>query len=93
LKHSVIFYFNILKLGTKSFFIINTYFYKNISFFSKLKNISTSSKLITINYRALKLLNIFIQNSVLLLSTNKGIKNMKSCLQSKSGGVLLTLII
>lgn len=72
--------------------MFSVFFYKNVSFFYKVKQISTSSKKFYISLKALKVLNTNLKASILLISTSKGLLTHKQALMYKTGGILMFLI-
>ena len=69
------------------------FFYKNNPFFSKIKLISTSSKVFSINIKTLKLLKNTFRSSLVILSTPYGLLSHKEALKLNTGGKLLYIII
>jgi len=82
-----------LSFSKKLHIIFSVFFYKNTVFFKNIKLLSTVSKKHYITYRGLKLLNFYIKNSVIIISTSQGLLTHKTALKNKIGGLLLILII
>jgi len=92
-----------LKIGLiNSFFIIkkknfyyikySMFFYKNTTFFKKIKQLSSQSRKFTISYKALLVINRCIKSSIFILETSYGILTHKEALKKHTGGFLLFYI-
>ena len=72
--------------------LLTIFFYKQTPFFKSCKLISTSAKSFFITLKALQLLKNNLEQSILILSTSKGIITHKKALQLNIGGLLLYII-
>lgn len=72
--------------------IISILLYKNTPFFKSFRLLSTPTKYYNITYKALKLLNISVGVSIIILSTSKGLLTHQQALRYKIGGQLLYII-
>lgn len=79
-------------LTLKKRILFSVFFYKNTSFFYKIKQISTPSKKFYISLKALKVLTNNLKASTLLISTSKGLITHKEALRLRTGGILMFLV-
>ena len=80
------------KLKHRASLNFSVFFYKNTSFFYKVKHVSTSSKKFYISLKGLKSINTSLKATTLLLSTSKGVITHKAALRYKIGGLILFVI-
>jgi ribosomal protein S8 len=97
-------YFNsIASTGVvNNFFLVNNkglkrirfsvFFYKNISFFHKVKHVSTPSKKFYITIKGLKTLTTSLKATTVILSTSKGLLTHREALRAKVGGIILFIV-
>lgn len=69
-----------------------SFFYKNAPFFKKIKTVSTAVKIFYIDLNTLQLVNKVLKQSVLILSTNKGLLTHQKALFLGVGGKILYLV-
>jgi ribosomal protein S8 len=67
-------------------------FFKNKTFFSKIKLLSTNTKNFYINIRTLPLLKKIFKNSIIIISTSKGVISLQDSINLGVGGKLLYII-
>ena len=70
----------------------SSFFYLNSPFFKKIKTVSTPSKKYYISFRSVKLLKKSFKNSVIILSTNKGLVNINDAFSLGVGGFIIYII-
>lgn len=75
----------------KTWMYINTVFYKQTPFFKSLRLVSTPSKKHTTTLKALKVINLSIKSSVVILSTPYGIIDHREALRIGTGGTILCI--
>lgn len=68
------------------------FFYKNVPFFHKVKNVSTPSKKFYISLKALKILTTTLKATTVILSTSKGIITHREALRHKVGGLIFFIV-
>ena len=72
--------------------LITMFFYKNTPFFKSCHLVSTPSKSFFISIKALRILKVNLEQSILILSTSKGIITHLKALQFGIGGLILYII-
>ena len=94
-RSGAISYFSILNSTTsKQMYIkFTVFFYKNISFFQKLIQVSTSSKSFYITNKSLKLTQKIFKSTIIFVSTSKGYLTHKEALSLGLGGKIIYLLI
>lgn len=75
-----------------SYIKFSVFFYKNTSFFHKVKHVSTSSKRFFMTYKALKTLTTSLKASTIILSTSKGLVTHRQAMNLKIGGLVIFII-
>jgi len=95
-RSGVISNFTIVSTFTKNKFIrtitFAVFFYKNSPFFRKIKTISSPSKKFFISYNSLKLAQKVFKNSILIISTSKGLLTNFEATKLLVGGLLVYII-
>lgn len=84
-------YILLTRKNTK-YIIFSSYHYKNTTYFSHLRIVSTPSKAHTISLSALKIVNSALGNSIILLETDRGIITHSDALSYKMGGRILGVV-
>jgi ribosomal protein S8 len=74
-----------------SWIYINTTFFKNTPFFKSLRLVSTPSKKHTTTIKGLRVINLSIKSSVIILSTPYGIIDHREALRIGTGGTILCI--
>ena len=74
-----------------SWIYVSTTFFKNTPFFKSLKLVSTPSKKHVTTLKALRVINLSIKSSVLILSTPYGIINHREAIRIGTGGTILCI--
>jgi ribosomal protein S8 len=69
-----------------------SYYYKGVPYFSHFKVVSTPSKTQTVSFKALRVINKSLGNSILLLETDKGIVTHIDAISYGIGGRVLGVI-
>jgi ribosomal protein S8 len=77
--------------NTNSWIYVNTTFFKNTPFFKSLRLVSTPSKKHTTTIKGLRIINLSIKASVIILSTPYGIINHREALRIGTGGTILCI--
>lgn len=77
---------------SKTLVKISPFIYKKTTFFKGVRLISTSSKVFTLKFNALKILNISLGETVLILETSKGLLTHKEALRLRIGGRILCIL-
>jgi len=72
---------------------MSPFFYKNSTFFKKVKLISTSSKKFYISHKGLCLLKKSVGSSVYIISTDRGLLTHQDCIKANIGGIILCGIL
>ena len=71
---------------------LSPFFYKNMSFFRKIKLVSTPSKRFNLKLRTLQILSKSLGETILILETSSGIITHIDALKLKIGGKILLVI-
>ena len=74
-----------------SWIYVNTIFFKNTPFFKSLRLVSTPSKKHTTTLKALRVINVSIKSSIIILSTPYGIIDHREALRIGTGGTILCI--
>jgi ribosomal protein S8 len=74
-----------------SWIYVNTIFFKNTPFFKSLRLVSTPSKKHTTTLKGLRVINLSIKSSVIVLSTPYGIIDHREALRIGTGGTILCI--
>ena len=82
----------LLTKNNKALIKISPFVYKQTTFFKTAKLISTPSKMFTIKYKSLRILERSIGETILILETNKGIITHKEASNLKIGGKILCIL-
>ncbi len=85
-KFNFIHKYILMKKNNKFVIKIYLYYYKNKKICSNFKLISRPSKIFTISYKALRLINKRTGSSIFILSTSKGLLSHKDALKNKITG-------
>ena len=72
--------------------LITMFFYKNTPFFKSCNLISTPSKSFFITIKALRILKVNLEQSILILSTSKGVITHTKALKFGIGGLMLYIL-
>lgn len=84
-------YVVLTKKNTK-YISFSSYHYKNTTYFSHLKIVSTPSKSQTISLHALRIVNKSLGNSIMLLETDRGIIPHTEAITIRTGGRIMGVI-
>ena len=76
----------------KIFIKFTSFFFKNSSFFKKIKPVSTPSKSFFIKKSTIKLIHKTLKSSIIILSTTKGLLTTKDALNLGVGGKITYVI-
>ena len=95
-RYGIISNFIILKIvqprNPKITIKFNSFSYLNSPFFKKIKTVSTPSKKYYINFKSIKLLEKSFKNSIIILSTNKGLVTINDAFSLGLGGFVVYII-
>jgi len=80
------------KLGTRQLIKLSPFFYKNASFFRKIRLVSTPSKRFNLKLRTLQILSKSLGETIIILETSNGILTHIDALRLKTGGKILLVI-
>jgi ribosomal protein S8 len=81
------------KNSTKTYIVFNATHYKNIPYFKLAQIISRPSKDYTISYRTLNILKNQLKQSIMILSTPKGLMTHTKALKHKFGGIIICVLL
>lgn len=84
--------FFLVSKSKKNYIRFSVFFYKNVSFFYKVKHVSTPSKKFYITLKALKTLTTTLKSTTIILSTSKGLLTHREALRKKIGGIILFVV-
>ena len=82
----------ISKQGRFTHLKFSIFFYKNVPFFHKVKNVSTPSKKFYISLKALRILTSTLKATTVILSTSKGVITHREALRYKVGGLIFFIV-
>ena len=82
----------VLTRENTKYIVFSSYHYKNTTYFSHLKIVSTPSKVQTISLAALRTISNSLSNSIVLLETDRGVITHLESLHYKIGGRILGVI-
>jgi ribosomal protein S8 len=82
----------IIVSGKNKYLKISPFIFKKTSFFKHIKLVSTPSKTFTIKIKALRIINMSIKQTILLLETSQGIMTHKEALKYNISGKILCVI-
>lgn len=71
---------------------LSPFFYKNTSFFRRIKLVSTPSKRFNLKLRTLQILNQSLGETIIILETSHGVMTHIDALRLKTGGKILLVI-
>jgi len=77
----------------KKYILFNATHYKNMPFFKSAQIISRPSKNYTVSYKTLKIINKSLRQSVVILSTAKGLMTHKKALRHRFGGIIIAVLL
>lgn len=92
-KLGLIYSYVLLKVFNNNVLVkVSPFFYRGSAFFKKIRLISTSSKKFYVNLKTLKIISTSLNDSILILSTSRGLITHKEALKLHLGGTMLFLL-